>query len=288
MKNSVHILSCIVVVLTFVASGFGLFYIDDGEVYTVISQYGNEIELYGNGIYKNDSAFLVPIFRGTDFIIFFIVAPLLLYFIYLDRKQNSLKSSLRFTSLLFVILYYTFNLSLGVIFNPLHLVYTVLFSTSFFALLFAVYRLSTEHSTDFESDFKVTFGLKIFIFVSGFALFLAWLPDIIFANISDKPLSYLENYTTSVTYILDMGFLSPLLFLSLYLLKKHTFYGICLLSMLFYLSMIIGIILPAQTVFQMQSGIEIPLPELITKVLIFMLLSAFAFYFNQKLYKSIL
>ncbi|PIE48337.1 MAG: hypothetical protein CSA40_00975 [Flavobacteriales bacterium] len=85
-----------------------------------------------------------------------------------------------------------------------------------------------------------------------------------------------------------MGFISPLLFLSLYLLKKHVFYGVCLLSMLMSLSMMIGIILPFQTWFQLQSGIDIPLPELITKVVIFIVLSVFAFYFNRKLYKSIL
>lgn len=173
MKKLIHILTFIVVVFAFITSGVGLFYTNGGEVYTIISQYGNEIKLYGNGIYKNDSAFLAPIFRGTDFIVFFVVIPLLLYFIYLDKKLKSLKSSLRLTSLLFVIFYYAFGIAFGVIFNALHLVYIVLLSTSFFALLFATHQLTTEYSTNFEIDFKIDFGLKtlIFILLSTFAFY---------------------------------------------------------------------------------------------------------------------
>lgn len=287
MRKSVHILSTIIVLITALVSSIGIFFTNDGATFTTISQYGNEIELYGNGIYKNDAAFLAPIFRGTDFVMLLVVVPLLCYAIYSDKKQNSIKSLLRLTSLLFVVFYYAFNLAFGVIFNYLHLVYTALVSVSFFALLISVKTLSNHYSNNFSTTFKRSLGLKIFIIISGIALFVAWLPDIISAHLSDQPLSYLENYTTSITYVLDMGFISPLLFLSLYLLKKHSFYGICLLSMLLYLSMIIGVILPAQTWFQMQSGIDIPLPALITKVFIFILLSAFAFYFNRKLVKGI-
>lgn len=288
MRKSVHILSTITVLITALVSSIGVFFTDDGATFTTISQYGNEIELYGNGIYKNDAAFLAPIFRGTDFVMLLVVVPLLCYAIYSDKKQNSIKSLLRLTSLLFVVFYYAFNLAFGVIFNHIHLVYTALVSVSFFALLTSIKALSNYYSQDFTTTLKPTLGLKIFIIISGIALFIAWLPDIISAHLSDQPLSYLENYTTSITYVLDMGFISPLLFLSLYLLKKHSFYGVCLLSMLLYLSMLIGVILPAQTWFQMQSGIDIPLPALITKVFIFILLSAFAFYFNRKLVKGIL
>lgn len=287
MRNIIHILTFIIVFLTLVASGVGLFWTDSGMPVVVKSIYGNEIELYGNGIYKNDNAFLVPIFRGTDFVIFFIVVPILLLLVFLDKKWQSFKSLLGLLSFLFVIFYYAFNLAFGVIFNELHLVYTVLISVSFFVLLIGIKTLSSAYAEDFTTSFKITTGLKIFIITSGIALFVAWLPDIINAHVSNKPLSYLENYTTSITYILDMGFISPLLFLSLILLKKHVFWGVSLFSMLLCLSMLIGIILPCQTWFQIQSGIEIPLPELITKVIMFIILSVFALYFSVNLFKRI-
>ncbi len=287
MRKSIHNLSIIIVILTIVVSGVGLFWTDGGSPFTVNSMYGNEIELYGNGIYKNDNAFLAPIFRGTDCVTLFLTVPLLLFFIYMDKKQQTFKSLLRLTSFLFVILYYAVNLAFGVIFNELHLVYTLLLSTSFFTVLICIQLLKDKYEKEFSITFKATLGLKVFIVISGIMLFVAWLPDIINAHISGKPLAYLENYTTSATYIIDMGFISPLLFLSLYLLKRKTFYGVSLLSMLLSLSMVIGIILPFQTLFQILSGINTPMPELITKVIIFVVLSIFAIYFNRKLYKSI-
>lgn len=287
MKNTIHVLSLFIVVLIIVTSSAGLFWFDGGNSFILINQCVVNMKICGIGLYKNDSAFLAPIFRGTDFITLIVTVPLLLYFIYLDKKQNTFVSLLRLYSLLFTVFYYAFSLAFGVIFNYLHLVYTILLSVTFFTLVLVLKTLNNYYSQTFSTSFKTTVGLKIFISVSGVALFGAWLPDIIQAHISGQPLSYLENYTTSVTYILDMGFISPLLFLSLFLLKKHPFYGVCLLSMLLYLSMLIGIILPAQTYFQIQSGIDIPLPALISKVLIFILLSLFAFYFNQKLYQHI-
>lgn len=287
MRQTIHTLVIIAIALLIVASGSGVFCIDDGMPFTVISQYGNEITLYGKGIYKNDAAFLAPIFRGTDFVMLFVVVPLLTFFLFSDKKRRSFKSLLTLNSALFMVLYYAVNVAFGIVFNSLHLVYTALLSVTFFALCTAIFELVKVYSKGFSNDFKITNGLKIFIFVSGIALFGAWLPDIISAHLSAKPLSYLENYTTSVTYVLDMGFVSPLLFIALYLLKKRPFYGVCLLSMLLYLSMLIGIILPVQTWFQLQSGIEIPFPELLSKVLIFILLSVVSFYFNQRLFLSI-
>lgn len=287
MRRTIHVLTIIIAILTLIVSGVALFWTDGGTSFFVQSIYGNEIEIYGNGLYKNDNAFLAPIFRGTDCVYFFIGTPLLLLFTYLDRNQQSFKSLLRLSSFLFVVLYYVIHLAFGVVFNYLHLIYMLLLSLNVFALLICLKVLSSVYAKDFKTIFQATLGLKIFIIISGIALFVAWLPDIISAHLNDSPLSYLENYTTSVTYILDMGFISPLLLFSLYLLKRFPFYGVCLLSMLLYLSMLIGIILPFQTWFQISSGIDIPLPELITKVLMFIILSVFAFYFNRKLYQSI-
>ncbi len=287
MRKKIRYLSLIIALLTIIVSGVGLFWMNGGASFTVKSLYGNKIELFGSGLYKNDNAFLAPIFRGTDFVMLFISVPLLLFFIYLDKKQDSFKSFLRLSSFLFVFFYYAISVAFGVIFNELHLLYTLLLSICFFTGLICMHELKEKYEKDFSTSFKAILGLKIFLIVSGIMLFVAWLPDIISAHLSVKPLSYLENYTTSVTYIIDMGFISPLLFLSLYLLKRHTFYAVCMLSSLLSLSMMIGIILPFQTFFQLESGISISLPELITKVIIFILLSVFAIYFNRKLYKSI-
>ncbi|HYF02822.1 MAG TPA: hypothetical protein VEC36_05565, partial [Patescibacteria group bacterium] len=63
--------------------------------------------------------------------------------------------------------------------------------------------------------------------------------------------------------------------------------GYVLLDILLTLCIIIGIMLPVQTVFQMNAGIELPLPVLLTKVGSFCLLALFALFFKIQLLKNI-
>ena len=68
-----------------------------------------------------------------------------------------------------------------------------------------------------------------------------------------------------------------------YLCKKEKFIGYVLLRMILIVCLIVGIMLPVQTIFQILAGIELPIPALITKVFIFIILAAFALYFDRKL-----
>ena len=116
---------------------------------------------------------------------------------------------------------------------------------------------------------EVTKGLKIFLILSGIALIVAWLPDIIPTLIYGGTLSLIGVYTTNITYVLDMGIISPLCFLCLYLLKKKNPMGTMILLILLKLCIVVGIVMIPQTACQIASGINIPLPALITKSLSF-------------------
>ena len=48
-----------------------------------------------------------------------------------------------------------------------------------------------------------------------------------------------------------------------------------------------GIMLPVQSFFQALAGIQLPIPVLITKVGIFIILAAFSMYFDVKFYRNI-
>ena len=71
-----------------------------------------------------------------------------------------------------------------------------------------------------------------------------------------------------------------LAFSCLFLLRKREGLGYMLLSILLIICMVMGIMLPVQTVFQVAAGIAIPLPVLITKIGIFVVLAVFAAYFE--------
>ena len=134
-------------------------------------------------------------------------------------------------------------------------------------------------------DFLEGKAYTIFLVLSGISTFVAWLPDI-FASFGNGTLDLIEVYTTEITYILDMGIISPTAFICLYLLKKRNSFGVVLLSVLAVGIITVGAMMIFQTGFQIASGIDLPIPALITKSLIFLLLGVYAMILVRKLYKN--
>jgi hypothetical protein len=107
--------------------------------------------------------------------------------------------------------------------------------------------------------YPFTKGMKIFLVTAGISLFVAWLPDIIASILNKTSLDLIEVYTTEITYVLDMGIISPLMFITYYQIKRGKFIGYVLIRMIFKICMIIGIMLPIQSFFQMLAGVSIPI-----------------------------
>ena len=291
MKNSLHInkifhfFSIIIVVLSIITSGFGLFYKTNGQSYIFINQYTDIVKIFGNGIYKNDSFFMASIFRGTDFTILFIAIPLMIIALIFDIKNNTIKSKLFLISLITLFTYYSVSISFGFTYNILHLIYIALFGCSFYTLIMG---FSILKKYQINIPIKVlTNGLKIFLIICGLSLFIAWLPDIITSLLNNKSLALIEIYTTQITYVLDMGIISPLIFICLYNLWVKNNFGYILLGIILNMLIFVGIMVINQTVFQSIAGISSQISVIITKVGIFVILAIFAIYYSIKLFKNI-
>ena len=87
-----HVLVVLIIFLAIITSSLGLFYKTDGQPFNFVNQYGDTVKIYGNGIYKNDSYFMAPIFRGTDFTILFLAIPLLIIALIMDIKKKYSKN----------------------------------------------------------------------------------------------------------------------------------------------------------------------------------------------------
>jgi len=171
MNKIFHILVIIIIFLAIITSSLGLFYSTGGQSYDFVNLYGDTIRIYGDGIYKNDTAFLVPVFKGTDFTILFFVMPLLIFALFFDKKNNTLKTKLFLTSIVSFVLYYSISISFGVKYNVLHLVYIALFSCSLFTFIIG---FSLVNKYNITSSIKIcTNGLKILLIICGLSLFIA-------------------------------------------------------------------------------------------------------------------
>jgi hypothetical protein len=268
-----------------ITSSLGLFYKTDGQPFNIINQYGDTIRIYGNGIYRNDSYFMAPIFRGTDFTILIFAVPLLIISLIIDMKYNTLRTKLFIVAIIALFLYYSTSISIGVIYNVLHLVYIALFSCSLFAFITG-FSLLKKYSR--KSSVKIyTNCLKIFLILCGLSLFIAWLPDIIVSLINKKPLELIEVYTTQITYVLDMAIISPMIFICMHNLSKQNDFGYILLGIILNTLVLVGIMVINQTIFQSIAGIEIPINAIISKIGIFVLLALIAIYYEIKLFRNI-
>ena len=165
--------------------------------------------MYGAGIYAHDSFFRVPIFKGTDLTILLVGVPMLAAATLLDLKSKTVKRRILLASVIALFLYYAANIAFGVTYNSLHLVYIALFSSSLFALIIAMSGMDYSEVEKSITNVLPYKGIYAFLAVTGIALFIAWLPDIISALMTSRPLAMIEVYTTEPTFVLDMGSRQP-------------------------------------------------------------------------------
>lgn len=276
------VLSIVTIALLIVIAATGALSLDFSKSYEITSQYGDTVKMYGNGIYAHDSYFAAPIFIGTDVMILFIFVPLFIYTHFQNAKESTNITKLKLMSVYAVACYYAASLCFGVTYNRYHLLYIGLFSCTLFGL-FSIMRDIEIERLNHES----TAGIRIFLILSGVALIVAWVPDIVQAAIANTAPPGIDVYTTSTENVLDMGIIGPLFFVCLHLLIKRDKLGIVILASLLKTCIVVGIMMITQTVCQMLSGFELTLPVLVTKSGSFLLLGGFAWYFNSRLYAGL-
>lgn len=281
MKERKDNLSIVVMALAVITTVAGMLSMNFTKAYDFVNQYGHTVKMFGYGIYARDTYFQAPISIGSDICIFFMVIPML-YMAHKDYvKRGNVISQLKLISVYGVVVYYAASIAFGLTYNRLFLVYVALFATS----LFGMFRLICQ--LKLTQTFAPTKGLGIFLVLSGIALIVAWLPDIIPSMINGGTISLIGVYHTCITYVLDMGVISPLCFVTLFLLKKGDPLGTLLLAIMLKACIVIGVMMFPQMICQILSGCDMPLGALVTKSFSFIALGAFASYFNKKLYASL-
>lgn len=278
-----HRLALVLAVLLVIITGAGLLSFRLGYDFLTVNQYGDSIKMFGYGIYAHDSFFKAPIFIGSDATMLFIGVPLLIWSMLNDVKHATNKSKLILVSVVGIVLYYATSIAFGITYNLLCLVYIGLFSISLFTLIMLIRSLDLK---TLRSNAQPIKGLRVFLIITGIALFAIWLMDIIPAWFSGESLVLIETYTTEITYVLDMGLISPMIFIALHLIKKQDGLGDVIIALTLSLCVIMGLMLPIQTIFQLMAGIVIPIPVLVIKVGVFMVLALFATHFSLKVLKQ--
>lgn len=286
IKNikGIDILTIIIILLAGIVSFTGVVSFHTGKSFYTVNQYGDTVKMFGSGIYAHDSYFKAPIFIGTDFAVLVFLIPMLIIFLIMEMKKRTNKTKINLLSAFSALLYYILSLAIGAAYNRLHLIYIALFSCTLFAVFWMIRSIDIGQLQ--KQQWKLpTKGIIVFLYLCGVALTAAWLPDIISSLAAGTSLAKIEVYTTEITYVIDMGIIGPLCFICVHLMRKKDGLGTLLLAILLKLCLVVGVMIIPQTVYQILSGSDMELMVIITKLASFVILGAFAVYFDYKYYK---
>lgn len=281
-KKCISILIFLIAIFSIISSLTGLISSKGnlGIFYTSI--FNQEVELYGTGIYRNDSISVVAQGLASDLITMIFGIPMLMVSLYLFRKDLFIGKLLLLGTVGYF-LYTYISYSFLWFYNPLFLIYVSLMSLSFFSFILI---LRTIDINSIKSNFKESlprkflgrFQISISIFLS-FLWISMLLPTIIEGSVPEQ----IEHYTTFVIQALDLGFIVPLGIISGYLLLNDKDLGYLLSSVLMIKSLTMLLAIDAMIVGMLISGVAVSLIEIIG----FSVISLIAFYGFYILIKNI-
>jgi len=221
---------------------------------------GDDIVLYGKGLYYNDSISLASQARAQDLVTLIVGIPLLIISLLLTIK-NSLRGKLLLTGTIGYFLYTYTSYSFLAFYNKFFLLYVLLMSLSFFCFIINFTSPELKNlEKNINQKFPRTF-IGTFLIIIGVFLLLLWLGRIV-PSINHVP-AELEHYTTMVIQALDLGFIVPLGILSGILLFKKKILGYLLASVIIVKGTTLLLALVMMIIFMILSGVKVNIIEII-------------------------
>jgi hypothetical protein len=257
MKSSTIVvwLSWLIAILAFVAASIGSFYQDGGSSFSFMTLHGQSVQIYGQGLYRYDIPLSAVGFRAADAITLILALPLLIISLVLYQRRQ-LKGGLLLTGVLAYFLYNYGSMAFGAAYNPLFLIYIILFSASLFAFVLLLTSFQEQElPSHFSADLpRRTIG--IFLIVSGGILSLVWLAlSIVPALLSNAVPLEVASYTTFITGVVDIGIVAPALIISGALLLRNVPIGYLLSSTMLVFTVTLGSNLLSAGIAQLLTGV---------------------------------
>lgn len=258
MKNKkvINILVILIILITIAVSLVGIISSKGGQNFEYVSINNETVQIYGSGIYKNDSVAVVAQGLAQDLVSLIMGIPLLIGALILFNKGKT-KGKLLLSGALGYFLYTYMSYSFLWNYNSLFLLYVALMSLSAFALVLTIMNINIDNlRNEFNDKLPRIFigGVQIFI---GIMIGLMWLAKIVPSIINNSVPVGLEHYTTLIIQAMDLAFVMPLAILSGILLIKKNRFGYLLSSIMIIKGSALLISITAMIVGQMIAGVDV-------------------------------
>jgi hypothetical protein len=257
MKSSKMViwLSWLIAALALVAAGIGLFYQDGGRSFSFTTVHGQTVQIYGQGLYRYDIPLTAVGYRAGDAVTLVLAVPLLIISLLLYGR-GQLRGGLLLTGVLAYFLYTYGSMAFGAAYNPLFLVYIVIFSASLLAFVLSLLSFDAQ---ELQAHFLAGLPKRvigIFLIVSGVILALVWLVlSLVPALLGGTVPLEVASYTTFITGIVDTGIVAPSLILSGALLLRDFPLGYLLASTMLMFTVVLGTNLLVAGIAQVVTGL---------------------------------
>lgn len=263
--TSIVVLIGAVCLLAIVATTVGLFWpFPVIDVRTLTSFRGEEITLFGTGLYRHETSLLGAGFVGQDWVTLCLATPLLIIAAARTRVPGP-SSDVLLLAVLSYFLYAYATFAVGAQFNVLFLVYVGLFSASLFGVILVGRRLVAELNelTAVQWARLPRRAPSMLLLGAGVATAAIWLVPLMPPLVSGGYPSTLGHRTTSVTDALDLAVIVPSAILAAWLVWRGAATGYAMAAALLgIITMLLPTIL-AGTVVQMWAGVVFTLPEIV-------------------------
>jgi hypothetical protein len=268
------VLVWVIAALALVAALAGLVAPDGAGPVTVQTVHGEDVELYGEGLYRRDSLFKGASNVGTDVVTLAIGLPLLLASL-AGYRRGSARGALLLLGALTWFLYVYATYALSVTFNELFLVYVALASASLFAFVLLWRFIDPQWIADRVPD-GVRRRTAALMLASGALTFLVWVLPLLGALITGDAPKWLDDSSTMVTDALDLAVITPSAMLAGVLLHRREPLGYPIAIALLVLLLVLAPAIIAQTISQLAVDIQFAAGEVIGPIAGFLVLATIA------------
>jgi hypothetical protein len=260
-SNVVVGLTVCIGVLALVATTVGLVWSGGAAPESVMSVRGEQVELYGEGLYRFDSVFKGAGNRGTDLVTLVVGLPLL-WWATRGYRRGSVAGGLLLAGALTWFLYVYASLSLSAAYNEMFLVHVALVSTSLWALVLTVRSIRLEDLPPEQAARLPRRGLARLLVAAGTLTALVWLQPILVTLPSGGAPPMLQHSTTLVTEVLDLAVVAPAAVVAGLLVHRRRWPALALAVPLLVLLVVLAFAILAQTAAQLMAGWQYTVPEL--------------------------
>jgi hypothetical protein len=201
--------------------------------------------------------------------------PLLLLTLWWYRRGGPV-TAVALTGVLAFFAYFYVSMTFATAENRLFPVYVAAASLAGFALVVVARRIDPIRVATALPDHPGRGALATYLLAVAAALTLAWLPGLAMTAITGDIAAKVGPYTSSVTDALDLGLVVPVAVIATVQLLRGRPEGSVLTLIMLVVNVCIGILLMAQGVTQLASGVPMTIGEIIAKMLTFAVLTLVA------------